>query len=199
MRILHYTAVSTAVCLLAVALTPADASAPLAGGLREMATAYDTGDQRLPAILKLSLRDRLGDPMVRVRMLAGANQSAVLAQLTAAGFKLKVHSSINPALVEGYLPLAALHRAANISGIHSIHASLRPHSHAGSVQSQAVALQKADLAQARGFDGTGIKIGALSDSYNACGDCEHPTPRRTSPPATCRPPASPSSAGSAGR
>jgi Subtilase family len=172
MRILRYTAVSTAVCLLAAAWTSADAAAPLAGGLREMSTAYDTGDQRLPAILKLSLRDRLGDPMVRVRMLAGANQSAVLAQLTAAGFKLKVHSSINPALVEGYLPLASLHQAANISGVHSIHASLRPRSHAGSVQSQAVALQKADIAQSRGFDGTGTKIGALSDSFDACAICD---------------------------
>jgi hypothetical protein len=70
MRILHYTAVATAVGLLAAAMTPVDAAAPLAGGLREMSTAYDTGDQRLPSMLKLSLRDRLGDPMVRGRTRA---------------------------------------------------------------------------------------------------------------------------------
>ncbi len=171
MRIFGCAAASAAVCFLATAFTPVEAAAPLAGGLKEMATAYDKGDQRAPGFLKLSLRDRLGDPMVRVRLMAGADQSAVLAQLAAAGFKLKVRSTMNPLLVEGYVPLALLHQVANVAGVHSIRASLRPHRNAGSVQSQAVALQKADIAQSRGFDGSGVKIGVLSDSYDACPDC----------------------------
>ena len=165
-------AVSAALCLLANAMTPASAaSAVLAGGLRELSASYERGDSRLPSKLKLHITDRAGDPLVRVRMLPGAKADAVIAQLASVGFRLQTHSTINPYLMEGFLPLSAVRAASNVSGIHSLHASQRPMRHAGSVQSQAVALQKADIAQQRGFDGKGIRVATLSDSYDACKDC----------------------------
>ena len=172
MRTYRYVSVaaSAAICFLANAL-PASAAAVLAGGLRELSASYDRGDARLPAQLRLHITDRAGDPLVRVRLLAGAKADAVLAQLAAVGFRLQVRSTIDPNLVEGFLPLSAARAAANVSGIHSLHATQRPMRHAGSVQSQAVALQKADIAQKRGFDGTGIRVATLSDSFDACADC----------------------------
>jgi hypothetical protein len=135
-------------------MTPASAaSAVLAGGLRELSASYERGDSRLPSKLKLHITDRAGDPLVRVRMLPGAKADAVIAQLASVGFRLQTHSTINPYLMEGFLPLSAVRAASNVSGIHSLHASQRPVRHAGSVQSQAVALQKADIAQQRGCDG----------------------------------------------
>lgn len=165
-------AVSAALCLLLNTVSPAAAApAVLAAGLKELSAAYDRGDPRLPAQLKLHLTSLEGDPLVRVHLLANANADAVLAKLAAAGFRLQTRSSINPALIEGYLPLAAAHTVANIAGVHSVLATQKPIRHAGSVQSQAVALEKADIAQARGIDGSGIRIGALSDSYDACTGC----------------------------
>jgi hypothetical protein len=174
MRRSHYVcaAVSAALCVcLNTSSLAAAPSAPLATGLRELAAAYDRGDPRLPQKLKLHLTDRSGDPLVKVRILPGADAKAVLADLAAAGFRLQTQSTLDPAIVEGVLPLAAAHKAAAVTGVHSIHAEHRPMKRAGAVQSQAVALQKADLAQKNGFDGKGIRIAALSDSYDACAEC----------------------------
>ena len=158
--------------------TPALATdATLGAGLRELSASYDRGDPRLTAELKLHLTDRTGNPLVRVRLLPNANADAVITQLAAAGFRLLVRSTINPSLMEGYLPLADVHTAAAISGVHSILAQQRPVLRAGPVPSQAVPLEKVSVARARGLDGAGLRIGALSDSYNSC------TP--TSTPNTC--------------
>ncbi len=165
---------SATLCLLANAFTSASAApAPLASGLRELAAAYDRGDSRLPAQLALHISSH-GDPLVLVRLLPNADASAVLTQLAAAGFRLQTRSSINPSLVEGFLPLSAVHKAADISGIHSLHAQQRPARHAALPPKQAAVLEKADIANAHGFDGKGIRIAALSDSFDKC-----PTPTAT--------------------
>jgi hypothetical protein len=150
------------------------AAAPyvLGGGLKQLVAAWENADPRLVSQLKFHLTNKTGDPLVVVRLADGANADQVLAKLQAQGFRLQARSSLNKSLVEGYLPLSLAKSAASTPGVHSLHAVQRPMRHAGSVQSQAVALQKADIAQARGIDGKGIKVGALSDSYDACGaDC----------------------------
>src|ERR1700737_3234989 len=174
MRMAQYVcaAVSAALCVsLDTSSLAAGASAPLATGLRELAAAYDRGDPRLSQKLQLHLTDRTGDPLVKVRIMPGADSKAVLADLASAGFRLQTQSTLDRALGEGVLPLAAAHKAAAVTGVHSIHAEHRPMKHVGLVTSQAVALEKADLAQKNGFDGKGIRIAALSDSYDACTLC----------------------------
>lgn len=169
MRTFRYVSAALSAALCLGSMTATAANAALGSGLREMSAAYDRGDASLPMKLSVHLHDRTGNPLVRVHVQPGASADAVLAKLSASGFHTVARSSLNPSLVEGYLPLAKLHEASRIAGIRALTAVHRPVRNAGLVQSQAVALQKADLAQANGFDGTGIKIGALSDSYNACG------------------------------
>jgi hypothetical protein len=109
--------------------------------------------------------------MVLVHLADGVDQAAALSKLGAAGFRLKAVSTLNASVVEGFLPLARAREAASLDVVQTIRAEHRPIAHAGAVQSQAVALQKADIAQARGIDGKGIRIGALSDSFDTCVTC----------------------------
>ncbi len=169
MRTFRYVSAALAAALCIGSMTATAATAALGSGLRELAAAYDRGDASLKFKLSLNLHDAAGNPLVRARVLPGASPETVLAKLQAQGFQLKARSPIAPSLLEGYLPLSKVHAAANIAGVGSLTATHRPAKHVGLVPSQAVPLEKADLAQANGFDGTGIRIGALSDSYDGCG------------------------------
>ena len=160
-----------AVASLACGAVSADPGAPLARGLSQLVASYETGDPRLASQLKIHVTDSRGDPLVLVHLAPGVDADQTLLRLAAAGFRLKTRSTINPSLADGYLPLTAARAAANVAGVLSLHATQLPMKLAGSVQSQAVALEKADIAQAHGFDGTGLKLGALSDSYDTCASC----------------------------
>jgi hypothetical protein len=169
-------AVLGTLCLLISAFAPAAAEpTALASGLRELAAAYDGGDPRLATRLAMHITNAAGDPLVLVHLKPGADANATLKQLADVGFQLTTRSSINPSLIEGYLPLAAVHAATAVAGIRALHAQQRPVKHQALLPvlppvKQAAVFEKANLANARGITGKGIRIGALSDSFDACPD-----------------------------
>ena len=141
-------------CLFVSVMTPAAAeAAALASGLQEPTSSYDRGDPRLAAQLALHITNRRCDPMVLIHLEPNSDASAVLTELAAAGFQLTTHSTINPALVEGYLPLAAVHTAAAVAGVRALHAQQRPVKRAALLPvlppvKQAAVFEKANIANA---------------------------------------------------
>ncbi|MGZ3339408.1 MAG: S8 family peptidase [Reyranella sp.] len=166
-------AVRSLACWALLFLSTAWAAPPAAmgGGLRQLVNAWETADPRLQAHLELHLKSPAGEPLVHVHLADGVTAAQALPALRAAGFRLTAVSAVDPSHVEGFLPLHQARAVTQLPVVQSMHAVQRPRHNAGSVQSQAVALQKADIAQAAGFDGTGIRIGALSDSFDTCAAC----------------------------
>src|SRR4051812_36502012 len=152
-------------------LTTSANAAPLGGSLSQLVSRWENGDPDLSGQLAHHLTSRGGDPLVVLHLAEGVSAESVLPELSAAGFRLTARSSIDPRVIEGYLPLGSSRGAAGVPGVRTVRALHEPKSNAGAVQSQAVALQKSDRAQARGFDGSGIRIGALSDSFDKCRGC----------------------------
>src|SRR5262245_41079501 len=146
-------------------------TASLAQGLSEMVDMYESANPKLESVLKQHLTSNDDDVLVDIRIEAGTTASDVLPILELEGFHLTAASEIDSALIEGYLPLYAARAAEWTAGLVTIEAVQRPFKFAGAVQSQAVAFQKADKAQARGITGAGITVGVLSDSYDACTAC----------------------------
>jgi hypothetical protein len=143
----------------------------MGGGLRELVNAWEVGDPRLPTHLALHLRSAAGEPLVHVQLDPGTTLAQMLPKLQAAGFRITAASVIDPSRLEGYLPLQRARGAATLDGVKLMKAVQKPRRNAGSVQSQAVAVQKADIAQAAGANGAGIRLAALSDSFDACPSC----------------------------
>jgi hypothetical protein len=80
-----------------------------------------------------------------------------------------VASDDSNGLVSAYLPIAATETLAHASGVSSIHLEHRAITHVGLTTSQGAVVMRSDLANQRGFNGDGITVGILSDSFNTSG------------------------------
>ena len=113
----------------------------------------------------LTIRDSRGRVLVDLTPQQGVNRVSYRRHAEANGLVVKTTDSTYGTL-EGFAPVSEIGKLAGMSGTGTIAQALRPQTDEGSALSQGVAFQRIDRVQARGVDGRGITIGALSDSYD---------------------------------
>jgi hypothetical protein len=105
-------------------------------------------------------RAQVANGMILIDATAVSDSAQLLADLRRLGLN---RSARYGAMVSGWIPLGRLEQAVALGSLRSISVSLKPVTNAGLVTSQGVAAMNATTL---GFDGTGVKVGILSDSYN---------------------------------
>jgi hypothetical protein len=105
-------------------------------------------------------RVQVANGMILIDATAVSDSAQLLADLERLGLN---RSARYGAMVSGWIPLGKLDQAVALGSLRSISASLKPMSNAGAVTSQGVAAMNATTL---GFDGAGVTVGILSDTYN---------------------------------
>src|SRR5262249_14092657 len=129
---------------------------------------YESDSPKLYDALAYHVTAGTEDVLVDIHLKPGVRIATALAQLADDGFRLQAISRIDGRMIEGYLPLWSARSASWAIGVEAVLAVQRPIAFVGAAQNQAGAFEKADVAQGRGLDGTGLRVGVLSDSYDKC-------------------------------
>ena len=114
---------------------------------------------------RLTIRDAQNRVLVHLTPQADANRASFRKQAEALGLEVQAVDE-NKGTLEGFVPLSAARKLAALPNTGTLVQALKPQTRAGAATSQGVALQRSDKVQAKGVDGKGITIGALSDSYD---------------------------------
>ncbi len=158
-------------------------------GFRAMAKAFATGDAKTGAgarlgsdllALKAEYEDHLintpnsqfhatnpnapidNSEAVAVDIAAEGDPEALAEKLRALGLR---NAAVAGRLISGWLPLSALTIVGQNPDIRFLRPAYSVHN-SGTVQTQGDVAQRSDLVRAFGLDGTGVKVGVISDSYN---------------------------------
>lgn len=139
----------------------------LGRGLTRLVELNRTNPASADKLLKGYLVDRSsGRLLVNVRLNGKVSLTRLVSELKGSGMQVTATTRFNRGIVEGYLDLSRVVAVARLPGVQSVLAVPRPVTDVGATTNQAVTVQQADAAQALGFNGQGIKVGVLSDSYN---------------------------------
>jgi hypothetical protein len=122
------------------------------------------------------MRDAAGRVMVNVLVRGAGKYAAVQAAFKSMnGASITaVDKNYRSGVIEGYVPESMLTTLAKLPGVSAVHGVHRPVTNVGAVTQQGVGLHRVD--QIPQYDGTGITIGVLSDSYNLATTFANGTP-----------------------
>lgn len=127
--------------------------------LRELQT-----PRELPPMLA-SLRGT--EPLVGLYLDGSVPLAALVNSLEQQGIVVSATSDHGRGRIEAYIPLGSVVKVAGMDGVRSVAPVYRPQLRVGDVTSQAVVVQNVLPVQREGFLGDGIRVGVLSDSYDA--------------------------------
>lgn len=134
--------------------------------------AFESGDETttLPEITQLFLKNSEGQVGIRA---TASDVNLVTTQLIGFGFE-PTSALPNQHIVEGFIAASSLAQIsqAQISGLLGIIPIYRPQTNVGSLTSEATYTMESDRlnnALPTGYNGSGLTIGVLSDSYNSRG------------------------------
>ena len=154
---------------LSVVQVNADTPANIDGTLRRMIEQqHRTPDRNLTARLKRqAMFDDAGRVLVNVHLDGSAALEEVRGAVNASGARMVAESStFRKGVVSAYLPVAQLETLAKKRGVLSVTLGSRAITHIGATTSGGVPVIRSNVLNAQGIDGTGLTVGALSDSYD---------------------------------
>ncbi|MGB0370179.1 MAG: S8 family peptidase [Opitutales bacterium] len=141
-------------------------------GLREIVSSSDPSASPFTKdvakkMLKRAIRNESGHVMVKAVISDRKLYTGLKNRLEAQGIEVYAEfASYREGVISFYAPIAKIPALAKLEGVRSLSLELQPITNIGSVTAQAAPVLRTDVINSFGFDGDGIKIGVISDSYD---------------------------------